>query len=189
MVQKQFRNMISASIITSFLVRLTSAISKGIMFILVIPLAVALFFAFDIMSTLVLIGTAFVIEYGAAPVGIGLGLPPVFVLFVLACVALGVIIALFDLFDSVSDHSERVRSFLDRSKKRADESWILSRYGVYGLIVVVLTIGFFFCPPIAWICGWDRNRSILFTMAGYCIISATLIIAAPHLIGMIPMPA
>jgi hypothetical protein len=181
--------MISASVIVSFLARLTGAISKGVMLALVIPLAAAIFLALPTMETLALIGTTFVIEYGAGPFGIGLGLPPLFVFFVLTCVALGVIIALFDLFDSVSDHSERVRSFLDRSKKRADNSEILSRFGIYGLVVVVLTLGFYICPPIAWICGWDRKRSILFTMAGYCIVSAALIIAAPHILGLIPLPA
>ncbi|NMB79138.1 MAG: hypothetical protein GYA23_08600 [Methanomicrobiales archaeon] len=181
--------MISASLITSFLARLTGAISKGIMLILVIPLAVALLFAIDTIATLGLIGTTFVIEYGAAPVGVGLGLPPLFVFFVLTCVALGVIIALFDIFDSVSDHSERVRKFLERSKKRADASIILSKYGIYGLVVVVLTLGFYICPPIAWVCGWDRKQSILYTMAGYCLITAALIIAAPYILGIIPQPA
>lgn len=181
--------MISASVITSFLARLTGAISKGIMLVLVIPLTVALLLTYDTMSTLALIGTTLVIEYGAAPFGISLGFPPLFVFFILSCVALGIIIALFDVFDSISDHSERVRKFLDRSKKRADASTILSRYGIYGLVVVVLTLGFYICPPIAWVCGWDRKRSILFTMTGYCIISGILILAAPSILGYIPLPA
>jgi hypothetical protein len=181
--------MLSASIITSFLARLTGAISKGIMLALVIPLAAALLFALPAMPTLTLIGTTLLIEYGAAPFGIGLGLPPFFVFFVLTFVALGVIIALFDLFDSISDHSERVRNFLDRSKKRADESKILSRYGIYGLVLVILTLGFYVCPPIAWVCGWDRRRSILFTMTGYCIVTAALIVATPYLLGYLPPPA
>jgi hypothetical protein len=166
----------SASIIISLLTRLTGALSKGLMLVLIIPLAAALAFALPATTTLALIGSALIIEYGAAPVGIGLGLPPLFVFFVLTCVGLGVILALFDLFDSLGDHSERVRQFLDRSKKRADGSAVLGKYGIYGLILVVLTLGFYLCPPIAWICGWDRNRSILFTMTGYCIVSAILIL-------------
>jgi hypothetical protein len=166
----------SASLIISFLTRLTGAISKGVMFALVIPLATALIFAIPTMPALVLIGTTLVIEYGAAPVGVGLGLPPVFVFFVLSCVALGVILLLFDLFDSIGDHSERVRNFLDRSRKRAADSAVLAKYGIYGLVVVVLTLGFYLCPPIAWVCGWDKKRSILYTMIGYCLITAVLIV-------------
>lgn len=175
----------SASIIISLLARLTGAISKGLMFVLIIPLATALAFAIPATTTLALIGSALVIEYGAAPIGVGLGLPPLFVFFVLACVGFGVIIALFDLFDSVGDHSERVRLFLDRSKKRAEGSAILAKYGIYGLVVVVLTLGFYLCPPIAWICGWDRKRSILFTMAGYLIVSAILILVTGDILRIL----
>lgn len=175
----------SASIIISLLTRLSGAISKGLMLVLIIPLATALALAIPATTTLALIGSALVIEYGAAPVGVGLGLPPLFVFFVLASVGLGVIIALFDLFDSIGDHSERVRQFLDRSKKRAESSAILTKYGIYGLFVVVLTLGFYICPPIAWICGWDRKRSILFTMAGYLIISAILILVTGDILRIL----
>ncbi|PKL63649.1 MAG: hypothetical protein CVV32_12770 [Methanomicrobiales archaeon HGW-Methanomicrobiales-3] len=178
--------MISASVITSFLVRLTSALSKGILLVLVIPLAVAILFTYDVMSTLTLIGTTLLIEYGAAPVGVLLGLPPVFIFFVLSCVALGVMIALYDIFDSISEHSERVQNFLDRSKRRAEKSKILSRYGIYGLVIVALTIGFYLCPPISWVCGWDRKTSIICTMAGYCIVTIALIIAAPFVLVYMP---
>lgn len=174
----------SATII-SFLARLTGAVSKGIMLALVIPLAAALFFVIPTIPTLVLIGTTLLIEYGAAPVGVGLGLPPLFVFFVLTCVALGVILLLYDLFDSIGDHSERVRAFLERSRKRAAESAILAKYGIYGLVIVVLTLGFYICPPIAWVCGWDRKRSILFTMAGYCAITAILILVTGDVLRLI----
>ncbi len=175
----------SASLIISFLARLTGAISKGVMLALVIPLATALLFAIPTMPALILIGTTLVIEYGAAPVGVGLGLPPAFVFLVLSCVALGVILLLFDLFDSIGDHSERVRRLLDRSRKRAAESAVLAKYGIYGLVVVVLTLGFYLCPPIAWVCGWDKNRSILYTMIGYCLITAVLIIFTGDILQLI----
>jgi hypothetical protein len=174
-----------ASLIISFLARLTGAISKGVMLVLVIPLAIALLFAIPAMPSLILIGTTLVIEYGAAPIGVGMGLPPVFVFIVLSCVALGVIILLFDLFDSIGDHSERVRAFLDRSRKRAAESAILAKYGIYGLALVVLTLGFYICPPIAWVCGWDKQRSILYTMAGFCIVTALLIVFTGDVLRLI----
>lgn len=176
----------SASVIISFLTRLTGAISKGVMLALVIPLATALLFSIPTIPTLSLIGTTLVVEYGAGPVGVGLlGLPPVFVFFVLTCVALAVILVLFDLFESVGDHSDRVRRFLDRSRKRAAESAVLAKYGIYGLFVVVLTLGFYVCPPIAWVCGWNKNRSILYTMIGYCLISAILIIFTGDILRII----
>lgn len=175
-----------AAIITSFLTRLTGALSKGIMLTLVIPLATALLFNIPAIETLSLIGTTLVIEYGAAPLGVVLGLPGLFIFFVLACVALGVMIALYDIFDSISDHSERVRTFLERSRKRAAGSKVLSRYGIYGLVIVALTLGFYLCPPISWVCGWDRNTSIVCTMAGYCVVTIALILAAPYILTLMP---
>ncbi len=174
-----------ASLIISFLTRLTGAISKGVMFILVIPLAVALLFQIPAINSLVLIGTALVIEYGAAPIGISMGLPPFFVFLVLSCVALGIMLLLYDLFDSIGDHSERVRAFLERSRKRAANSSILGKYGIYGLPVVVLTLGFYICPPIAWVCGWDKKRSLLYTMFGYCVVTALLILFTRDVIQLL----
>jgi hypothetical protein len=185
MAQWLLTDMQSASLITSFLTRLTGAVSKGIMLALVIPLATALLFAIPTMPALVLIGTTLIIEYGAAPIGVGLGLPPLFVFFVLTCVALGVILVLFDLFDSIGDHSERVHRFLEWSRKRAAESAVLAKYGIYGLVLVVVTFGFYICPPIAWVCGWDKKRSILYTMIGYCLITAVLIIFTGDVLRLI----
>jgi len=175
----------NSEVVTSLLVHLGGAISKGVALALVIPLAAALLLAIPLAPAFALIGTTLVIEYGAAPVGIGLGLPPLFVFFTLTCVALGVIITLFGIFDSAGEHSDRIKKFLERSKKRADGSAMLAKYGIYGLPLVVLTLGFYVCPPVAWICGWDRKLSILLTMAGYCAISAVLIIATGDLLRII----
>lgn len=181
--------MLSASLIISFLTRLTSALSKGIMLTLVVPLGIALIFNIPTIETLGLIGSTLLIEYGAAPVGIALGLPAVFVIFVLSCVALGVIVALFDIFDSIGDHSERIQNFLERTRKQAAESVILARYGIYGLIIIVLTLGFYICPAVAWVCGWDRKRSILFTMAGYVIFCAIMIVITGDIMSLLfPQP-
>lgn len=177
--------MLSASLITSILTRLTGAISKGIMLTLVIPLATALLLNIPALETLTLIGSVLLIEYGAAPVGITLGLPPVFVFFVLLCVALGIVIMLFDIFDSIGDHSDRVHRFLERSRRSASESVILAKYGIYGLVIVVLTLGFYICPAVAWVCGWDRKRSILYTIAGYAFISVLMIIITGDILRLI----
>ena len=94
--------------IPHYLFHLCGAITKALVLVVVLPLTPAFLFTIPIPSTLALITSTLVIEYGAAPIGIGLGLPPVFVLYVLACVALGVTLTLFDIFDLLGEHSERV---------------------------------------------------------------------------------
>jgi uncharacterized membrane protein len=116
-----------------------------------------------------------VIEYGAAPVGIGLNLPPLFVLGTLSSVALGVTLFLFDLIDTLGEHSARVRGFLARSAERGRRSAVLTKYGIYGLVPCVMVLGFWVCPPVASVLGWKRATSIVLIMAGYLIASvATL---------------
>jgi hypothetical protein len=145
--------------------------------VVVLPLATAILFALPLSSTIALITSTLVIEYGAAPVGLGLGLPPVFVLFILVCVALGVTLFLFDIFDLLGEQSKRVARFLETSAERAKHSKVLTKYGIYGLVPCVLTLGFYVCPPVSWVLGWRRDLSILLIMAGYIAISTVTILA------------
>lgn len=154
---------------------LAGAIIKGMILVVVLPLAAAIIFVQPLSSTIALITSTLVIEYGAAPVGLGLGLPPVFVFYVLVCVALGVTLSLFDLFDLLGVQSKRVERFLETSAERAKHSPVLTKYGIYGLVPCVLTLGFYICPPISWVLGWRRDLSILLIMTGYIGISIVTI--------------
>jgi hypothetical protein len=164
---------------------LSCAITKGMVLVVVLPLTAAILFAQPLSSTIALITSTLVIEYGAAPVGLGLGLPPVFVLYVLICVALGVTLSLFDIFDLLGERSKRVARFLEKSAERTKHIPVLTKYGIYGLVPGVLTLGFYVCPPISWVLGWRRDLSILLIMAGYIAISSVTILATLGLFGII----
>jgi hypothetical protein len=164
---------------------LVVAISKGIVLVVVLPLVAAIVFAQSPAATIALITTTLVIEYGAAPVGIGLGLDPAFVLFVLACVALGITLFLFDLFDILGRHSERVARFLLRSEEKVKKSKLISRYGMYGLVPCVLTLGFYVCPPISWALAWRRDYCIILIMGGFIAISGILILVTRGVFNVI----
>jgi hypothetical protein len=175
----------ATGIIPRYLLRLFWAITKALILVIAMPLVPAYLFALSVPSTLVLITSTLVIEYGAAPIGIGLGLPPLFVLYVLVCVALGVILVLFDIFEIMGEHSERVSQFLKKSSERAKQSSILTKYGVYGLVPGIFTLGFYVCPAISWALGWRRDRSILLIMAGYISISIVTILATMGIFSLI----
>ena len=49
--------------------------SKTLVLVVVLPLTIAFLFTIPIPSTLALITSTLIIEYGAAPIGLGLGLP------------------------------------------------------------------------------------------------------------------
>ena len=161
---------------THYLEHLAGALARFGLIAVIMPVIPVIIFSLSLPATLALITTTFVIEYGAAPIGIGLGLHPIFVLYVLVCIALGVTLFLFDIFDTLGEHSERVAKFLRNSGERAKKSKILSKYGMYGLVPCVMTLGFYVCPPIVWVFGWRRDLSILMTMAGYISISVVTIL-------------
>jgi hypothetical protein len=160
-----------------FLRYLCGAITKGMVQVIVLPLAAAILFALPLSSPIARITSTLVIEYGAAPVGPDLGLPPVFVLFILVCVTLGVTLSLFDIFDLPGEQSKRVARFLEKSAERAKNIPVLTKYGIYGLVPCVLSLGFSVCQPVSWVLGWRRDLSLLLIMAGYIAISTVTILA------------
>jgi hypothetical protein len=162
-----------------------SAIAKGVGLVLLLPIAAAYLFSQPVPATLAVITGTLIIEYGAAPLGIGLGLHPAFVLLVLTSVALGITLFLFDLFDTLGRHSERVAWFLARSEEKVKQSTILSRYGMYGLVPCVITLGFYVCPPVSWALAWRRDHVILLIMGGFIGISVILILATLGLFSII----
>jgi hypothetical protein len=164
---------------------LTGAIAKGVTLVLIIPCAAAFLLSQSVPATLALITSTLIIEYGAAPIGIGLGLHPAFVLLTLTSVALGITLFLFDLFDTLGRHSGRVAQFLSRSEEKVHQSALISKYGIYGLVPCVLTLGFYVCPPFAWALAWRRDRSILLIMGGFTGISVILILLTLGLFSII----
>jgi hypothetical protein len=174
-----------AGAIPDYLAPLLGAIIKALVLVVVLPLTVAFLFTIPIPSTLALITGTLIIEYGAAPIGLGLGLHPVFVLYVLVCVALGVTLVLFDIFAILGEHSERVSRFLKKSSDRAKRSSFLAKYGIYGLVPGVMTLGFYVCPPVSWVLGWPKKRSILLIMTGYITISIVTILATMGIFSLV----
>lgn len=163
---------------THYLEHLWGALARFGLIAIILPVTPVVIFNISLSATLALMTSTFVIEYGAAPVGIGLGLPPFFVFYVLVCIASGVLFFMFDIFDTLGEHSERIANFLAGSGERARQSKILSKYGIYGLVPCVMTLGFYACPPIVWVFGWRRDHYILMTMVGYAAISIVTILVS-----------
>lgn len=134
---------------------------------ILLPLPAAFITGRSLPVTAALMGSTFIIEYGAAPVGIFGGLDPFFVLFVLCCIALGVTLLLFSLCGTLEGHWPRFARFLARSRKRAQSSTLLAKYGIYGLVPLVMVLGFYVCAPAACIFGWRRGPAMALIMAGY----------------------
>jgi hypothetical protein len=144
-----------------------SALGRGVLLILILPLVPALILGYPLMPTLAMIGAGLIIESTAAPVGIALGLSPFFVLYVLICTESGIFLGLYDIFDTLGHSSPRVAQFLEKSRHYADGSPAVQKYGILGLVPCVILIGVYANAPLAWVLGWREDHALILTILGY----------------------
>jgi uncharacterized membrane protein len=163
--------------VARFLRDLCPAITRGFLLAIVLPLIPVFLFGFPLSSGLALISGTLIIEYGAAALGIGLGLHPIYILYVLACVAFGITLTMFDIFDILGENSTIVSRFLKKSEEKAHRSELLTKYGILGLVPCVIIFGFYVCPALSRILGWRRDLSIFLIMVGYIFISVVTLLA------------
>jgi hypothetical protein len=176
---------------STFLKHIGAALGRGVLVALVLPLLPLLLFSLPLMPTLALIATGFVIEFGAAPVGLTLGLPPLFVFYVLACTEAGIFIGLFDIFDTIGHTSAPVAAFLEKTRMLLHGNSLAERYGILGLIPCEILLGVYINAPVAWVLGWREDCSLVLTMAAYLVALAITILAtagflAMYFPGMVP---
>lgn len=145
------------------------ALGRGILCALVLPLIPVLVFNLPLSPALALIGSGLLIEYGAAPVGIALGLPPLFVFFALMCTETGIFLGLFDVFDTIGHTWEPATRFLEKTRQLVHQSAPIERYGILALIPLEILVGVYINAPAAWVLGWKKEHALLLTMAAYCL--------------------
>lgn len=167
-----------------FLQHIAAALGRGVFIAIALPLIAALLLGYSAMSTLALVGSGLLLEYGGAPVGLALGLSPAFVFFVLVCTEIGLFIGFFDSFDSIGHTWPPAARFLDRTRAFVHGHSLAERYGILGLIPLEIIIGVYANAPVSWVLGWNKYRSLAFTMIGYLPCLILTILATVGLLGM-----
>ena len=150
-----------------FFLHVVAAAARLILIAVILPLIPAIIFQYPLLPTLVLIGGGFVIEYGAAPIGIALGLSPVFIIYVLICTETGIFMGLYEIFDSIGSTWPRVAAFLEDVRRFSHEHPYFERYGILGLIPCEIIVGVYANAPVSWIFNWGKYRALAVTMTGY----------------------
>ena len=151
----------------------------------IIPIGISLTLDIPLLKTLSLIASTFTLEYLAVPIGISLGLDPMFVLVTVTFVALSVVLSLFKIFDTVGRKSKKVSNFLSKSREKAQKSKIIQKYGVYGLVLAVPFLGFYVCPAIAWTLGWRRSYAVILIIIGFILISTIMLFASTGILRFV----
>jgi len=170
--------------ISQFLQKIAGALGRCVLLAVVLPLVPVLLFGLPPAPALALITGGFLIEYGAAPIGIALGLPPLFVFYVLICTETGIFLGLFDIFATIGKTSAPVARFLEKTHQLARSSEVTEKYGILGLVPCEILLGVYICAPLSWVMGWREYLSLAITIAGYCAALILTILATIGLLGV-----
>jgi uncharacterized membrane protein len=149
---------------------------------LILPLGAACLLRISLAPVIALITSAFLIEYGSIPIGIGLGLPPLYVLCAATSIEAGIFLGIFGILDTAGQTSKHVAWFLEKTKNLAERSKMFDRYGILGLFPCEILIGVYLCAPASRLFGWQRERAFAVTMAGYCVAAVATTLATLGLI-------
>ncbi|MEI6293687.1 MAG: hypothetical protein WCP36_08385 [Methanomicrobiales archaeon] len=138
---------------------------------IVIPLALGALFGIESYKILTMITSTLVLQAAAPPIGMALGLSLPAILTVMACFAIGIVTAIFEICDGLAASSERVRSWIEKIAKISDKHPIIKKYGAISccFIAWIPGVGLYGTPVIAWILKWKRLPSIIFTATGFVI--------------------
>ncbi|MFA5332038.1 MAG: small multi-drug export protein [Methanoregula sp.] len=149
-----------------------------------IPFTAAFLAGLPLSAVLGLVTSAFLIEYGAAPIGIALGLSPAYVFCTITCVEAGIFVLLYGILDSAGRTSGHIHRFLSWTRSLAKRSRLFDRYGIYGLFICEILLGVYICAPVARMFGWQEGPSFAITMAGYCVAALVTLLATLGIIRL-----
>jgi hypothetical protein len=158
-------------------------LGKVILFALILPFLLAVLLGYPFLLTLALIGSGFLLEYGAAPVGIALGLNPFFVGWVLVCAEIVIFFGLFEILDSLGHTWTPVTNFLEKGRQTVHRSILVEMHGIFGLISCEILIGVYANVPISWVLGWNKYLSLALTLIGYIPSLVLTILTTVGLVG------
>jgi hypothetical protein len=171
--------------ISAFLRQIVTALARCILVAVVLPLVPVLFFGVPLAPVLSVISSGFLIEYGAAPIGLALGLSPLVVFFILMCTETGIFLGLYDIFNTVGETSPAVARFLEKTHQYSRSSVNVERYGILALVPCEILLGVYICAPVSWVLGWDEKRALIVTIAGYIPALVITILLTLGLFGVI----
>jgi predicted Na+-dependent transporter len=153
--------------------KLSKAIIYFVIIALAIPLIVGSITGTSIASLLTLISSTFVLQAGAPMLGVGLGISNPVIIITMFCFALGMVLAVFEICDSLSETSERVKKWLEKMEKASAKYPQLQKYGVISCFFIawIPPFGIYGAPVFAWLMNWKRLHAIIIIVASFTVAS------------------
>lgn len=152
-------------------------------FAVAFPLVLGALYGVPAGSILSLIASTALLQAAAPPLGLALGLTPTGIVIIMAFFAVGIVIAILEICQSLAMSSQRVNSWIDKVGKKMDKYPAIKKYGAISCIAIawIPGIGLYGTPIIAWILGWKRIPAIVFTTVGFVIASVFVLFFASRL--------
>jgi predicted Na+-dependent transporter len=148
-----------------------------------IPLVLGLLAGLSSTQILTLITSTFLLQAASPPVGLAMGLSTPGILFILACFAIGIVLAIFEICDSLAASSDRVRKWVDNIEEKTRKYPQIQKYGPVTCIGIawIPGVGLYGTPIIAWILRWKRIPALFFTVCGFVIAAFFVIFFASRI--------
>ena len=148
----------------------------GIIGIIEIPLVIGLYNQNSAGEIFGMVASIFILQPLAVAVGLGLGIHPVQVMFIMISFGISVILVLPGICDIFAGRSEWLQQNLKKIEKITQKSEMFRRYGIYAFIpfIWVPGVGLYGCIMIAWLFKWRSVRAGAIILAGW--ILAALIV-------------
>lgn len=147
----------------------------GLIFAGIAPFLAGFVFMVPPGSVIALVLATLIVEYGAVFIGTGLGVDSAATLIIVTLVATGIIIFQLSLFAHIGNSSPAVSRFLEGTRKKYGSSPLIKKYGVFALIPGMLVVGFYICPAVSCLLGWERRTAFFIMIITFCAASVLLL--------------
>lgn len=164
--------------------RVLKEISKALVFffvfVIAVPVMIGVIMGIPPANIISVIASTFILQAAATPLGGRLGLPQPVILAIMASFAVGVVLAILEVCESLALTSDRVSRWIGKVGEKMERYPAIRKYGAISctLIAWIPGIGLYGTPIIAWILGWNRLLTVIFTTAGFVIAAAFVLFVA-----------
>ena len=164
--------------------RILKEISKSLLFfslfVIAVPVLIGVMQDIPPEKILSFLASTFILQAAAPPLGGPLGLSHTVVLVIMASFATGMVLAILELCESLALTSDRVSRWIGNVGKKMEKYPVIHKYGAVSCILVawIPGIGLYGTPIIAWILGWNRWLTVLFTTIGFVIAAMFVLFVA-----------
>jgi uncharacterized membrane protein len=148
--------------------------------IIEIPLVIGLYNQNTPGEIFGLVASIFILQPLAVAVGLGLGIHPVQVMFIMISFGITVIFVLFRICDLFAEQSELLRRQLKKTEIITQKSEMFKKYGMYTFIpfIWVPGVGLYGCVMIAWLLRWRNARAVAVILAGWILAALIVLLAS-----------